>query len=115
MFLFDLVSRQSIAYLRLSESCISIAISPDEDKIVCLESPDKISLIYLHGLQSDCVSNLELPSKANHTPQGAHLVLLPAQTETEDERYLMHHGDDLSSSESNDEYAFEEEMDITSS
>ena len=115
MFLFDLVARQSIAYLRLSESCISIAISPNEDKIVCLESLDKISLIYLHGLESDWISNLELPSKANHTPQGAHLVLLPAQTETEDERYLMHHGDDLSSSESNDEYAFEEEMDITSS
>ena len=115
MFLFNLVAWQSIAYLRLSESCINIAISPHEDKIVCLESPDKISLIYLHGLESDWISNLELPSKANHTPQGAHLVLVPVQTETEDERYLMHHGDDLSSSESNDEYAFEEEMNITSS
>ena len=44
MFLFDLVARQSIAYLRLYESCVSIAISPNEDKIVCLESffPDKL-------------------------------------------------------------------------
>ena len=113
MFLFDLFQQQSIAYLR-HDSCIGMAVSPNEDKIVCLESPDKISLIDLHGVESDYISNLELPSKANHTPLGAHLVVMPAQTETEDERYLMQHGDDLSSSESNDEYAFEEEMDITS-
>ena len=114
MFLFDLVARQSIAYLRLSESCISIAISPNEDKIVCLESPDKISLIDLHGLESDWILNLELPSKANHTRQGAHLVLVPDQTKTVDEQHLMLQWDDLSSSESDDEYAFKEEMDITS-
>ena len=92
-----------------------MAVSPNEDKIICLESPDKISLVDLHGLESDWISNLELPSKVGHTPQGAHLVVMPAQTETEDERYLMQHGDDLSSSESNDEYAFEEKMLITSS
>ena len=71
MFLFDLVARQSIAYLRLSESCISIAISPNEDKIVCLESPGKMSIITLCGLESDFISNLELPSMASHAPEEA--------------------------------------------
>ena len=55
MFLFDLLAWQTIAYLRLSESCSSIAISPNEDKIVCLESPDKMSLITLRGLESDLI------------------------------------------------------------
>ena len=60
MFSFDLVARQSIAYLRLTESCISIAISPNEDKIVCLESPNKFSLINLRGVINLRVSEDEI-------------------------------------------------------
>ena len=75
MFLFDLFQDQSIAYLR-HDFCIGMAFSPNEDKMVCLESPDKISLIDLQRPEYDWISNLELPSKANHTPQGAHLVVV---------------------------------------
>ena len=44
LFLFDLANWQSIAYLK-QESCISMAISPDEKKIVCLESSGQVSVI----------------------------------------------------------------------
>ena len=59
MFLFDLVEQQPIAHFR-HDSCIRMAISPNEDKIVCLESPDKMTVITLQGLESDLVSDLEL-------------------------------------------------------
>ena len=65
LFLFDLVEWQSVAYLK-HESCISMAISPDGNKIVCLESSGQMSVIGLRGLQSDLVTNLELPLQANH-------------------------------------------------
>ena len=110
MFLFDLVARQSIAYLRLYESCRSVAISAKGDKIVCLESSNKMSLITLRGLQSDLISNLELPSMANHAPQGVRIVVAPVhQIELEDDPYLIH-GDYLVSSGSSDEYVSEDEM-----
>ena len=113
MFLFDLVARQSIAYLRLSESCISIAISPNEDKIVCLESPGKMSIITLRGLESDLISNLELPSMASHAPEGARILAAPLhQIKPEDELYFIP-GDYLGSSGSSDEYVSEDEMDNT--
>ena len=115
MFLFDLVARQSIAYLRVSESCISIAISPNEDKIVCLESSDKMSLITLRGLELDLISNLEfLPSMASQAPEGAHILVAPVhRIEYEDEPYLIP-ADYLESSGSSDEYVPEDEMDNTS-
>ena len=114
MFLFDLVARQSIAYLRLSESCISIAISPNEDKVVCFESPDKMSLITLRGLESDLISNLELPSMATHVPEGAHIYVAPLhEIEPEDEPYIIP-GDYLESSGSSDESVSEDEIDSSS-
>ena len=107
LFLFDLVEWQSIAYLK-HESCISMAISPDGNKIVCLESSGQMSVIGLRGLQSDLITNLELPLQANHVPPRACLVpsLLP-------EADLIP-GDYLTSSGSSDEYESEDEMDITS-
>ena len=73
LFLFDLVNWQSIAYLK-QESCISMAISPDENKIVCLESSGQVSVIGLSGLQSDLIKNLELPLQANHAPPRSSLI-----------------------------------------
>ena len=73
LFLFDLVEWQSIAYLK-QESCISMAISPDENKIVCLESSGQVSVIGLRGLQSDLIKNLELPLQANHAPPRSSLI-----------------------------------------
>ena len=86
LFLFDLVEWQSVAYLK-HESCISMAISPDGNKIVCLESSGQMSVIGLRGLQSDLITNLELPLQANHVPPRACLVpsLVP---EAEGDRYL---------------------------
>ena len=89
MFLFDLDAWQSIAYLRLSESCISIAISPDGDKIVCLESPSKISLINLRGLESNLISNLKLPLMASYAPEGAHILVAAHQTGPEDLQFII--------------------------
>ena len=111
LFLFDLVQRQSIAYLK-HESCISMAISPDGNKVVCLESSGQMSVIGLRGLQSDLITNLELPLQANRVPPRACLVpsLVP---EAEDDPYLIP-GDYLTSSGSSDEYESEDEMDITS-
>ena len=111
LFLFDLVEWQSVAYLK-HESCISMAISPNGNKIVCLESSGQMSVIGLRGLQSDLITNLELPLQANHEPRRECLVpsLVP---EAEADPYLIP-GDYLASSGSSDEYESEDEMDITS-
>ena len=50
VFLFDLVRWKTIAYSR-QKSIISMAVSPDEEKIICLESSGKVKLIHLHGLE----------------------------------------------------------------
>ena len=50
VFLFDFVEKKSTAYVRLeSISIISMALlSHDEDKVVCLESSGKVSVINLY-------------------------------------------------------------------
>ena len=112
MFLFDLVEQQPIAYLR-HDSCIRMAISPNEDKIVCLESSGKMSVITLHGLESDLILDLELLLRANDASPGARLVAALVQNEGEDGPYLIYE-DDLMSLESSDECASEDEISITS-
>jgi WD40 repeat protein len=61
VFLFDFVEKKSIAYVRL-ESIISMALSPDEDKVVCLESSGKVSVINLYGLKRGLPLDFKLPS-----------------------------------------------------
>ena len=60
VFLFDLVKWKSIAYAR-QESIIRMAVSPDEDKVVCLGSSAEVSIINLHGLRCGLPSNFLLP------------------------------------------------------
>ena len=68
IFLFDLCEWKSIAYVK-QESIISIAVSPDEDKIVCLQSSGKMSVVNLRGLGMGLPSNFQLPSKYRVLPK----------------------------------------------
>ncbi|XP_028407378.1 uncharacterized protein LOC114530010 isoform X2 [Dendronephthya gigantea] len=61
VFLFDLSVWKSIAYVS-QESIISMAMSPDEDKIVSLGSSGEIRMVKLFGLKYGLPPNFELPS-----------------------------------------------------
>ena len=62
VLLFDLAEWKSVAYARLQESIRAIAVSPDEDKVVCLRSSGEGGLINLHGLTCGLPSNFQLPT-----------------------------------------------------
>ena len=112
VFLFDFVEKKSIAYVRL-ESIISMALSPDEDKVVCLESSGEVNVVNLYGLERGLPPDFRLPSdlrlqRTNHEPQSR-------QTEFR-EHYFSDDDDDqmpLYSSESSDE-DIADEMHFTS-
>ena len=105
LFLFDLLLWEPIAYARL-ECTIAMAISPDEDKIVCLGSSGEVVLINLHGLNCGLPSNFQLPMdfrlpEKNCQPENTQVVLTPDQRKIEDteDKYLLH-GDDQTSESS---------------
>ena len=89
VFLFDLVEWKSIAYAR-QESIIRMAVSPDEDKVVCLGSSAQVSIINLHGLKYGLPSNFQLPSnltlpERNQKQQGRQISAPPLQEEFEED------------------------------
>ena len=108
VFLFDLLLWESVAYARL-ECTIAMAISPDEDKVVCLRSSGEIVLINLHRLKCGLPSNFQLPfdfrlPEKNCQSEKTHVILPPVQCKFEDQ--YLYDGDDQasqSSSESSDE------------
>jgi WD40 repeat protein len=112
VFLFDLVEGKSIAYVRL-ESIISMALSADEDKAVCLESSGKVSVINMYGLKRRLPPDFKLPSdfrlhaQINHEPQGTQIIAAPFQPETavDDCEFIIDDDDRMSfcSSRSSDE------------
>ncbi|XP_028407411.1 uncharacterized protein LOC114530030 [Dendronephthya gigantea] len=61
VFLFDLFVWKSIAYVSQG-SIISMAMSPDQDKIVSLGSSGEIRMVKLFGLKSGLPPNFKLPS-----------------------------------------------------
>ena len=61
VFLFDLAGWKSVAYVRC-ENIISMVVSPNEDKVVCLQSSGEVSIINLYGLKCRLSSNFQLPS-----------------------------------------------------
>jgi hypothetical protein len=110
VFLFDLVEGKSIAYVRL-ESIISMALSADEDKAVCLESSGKMSVINLYGLKRRLPLDFKLPSdfrlhaQINHEPQGTQIIAASFQPETAVDEFIIDDDDRMSfcSSRSSDE------------
>ena len=55
VFLWDLSEWRAVAYARIAngeESIISMAVSPEEDKVVCLTSCNRLTMVKLHGLKS---------------------------------------------------------------
>ena len=66
MFLWDLIDWEAVAHARITlgkESIITIAVSPEENKVVCLTSFGRLSLITLCGLQCENLSDLPLQNK----------------------------------------------------
>jgi WD40 repeat protein len=97
--LFDLVEGKSIAYVRL-ESIIDMALSPDEDKVVCLESSGKVSVINLYGLKWRLPPDFKLPSnfrlyaQINHERQATQTIAAPFQTKTAVDEFIIDDDDD---------------------
>jgi WD40 repeat protein len=93
VFLFDLLVWKSVAYAR-QESIVNIAVSPDENKVVCLRSSREVSVVNLHGLKCGLPSDFQLPSKfrfrlsdRSHEPRPRQVIspsAVPAEIEMED-------------------------------
>ena len=74
VLLRDLNDRQTVAYARITqgmESIVRVAVSPEEDKVVCLTSDSRLNLIKLCGLKCDNLSEVPLVNtnaseNANH-------------------------------------------------
>ena len=63
VFLWDLSDWNAVAYAKIAhgqKSIISMAVSPEGDKVVCLTSSNRLSVIKLHGLKSETMP-LQLP------------------------------------------------------
>ncbi len=63
VFLWDLSERKAIAFAKISqgrESIVSMAVSLEEDKVVCLTSFSRLNVIRLCGLKSTMLSKLPL-------------------------------------------------------
>ena len=104
VFLFDLLLWESVAYARL-KCTIAMAISPDEDKVVCLGSCGEVVLINLHGLKCGLHSNFQLPldsrlPEKNCHPEKTQVILPPDQYELREAgvNYLRHEDDQISQS-----------------
>ncbi len=116
VFLFDLVEWKSIAYAR-QESNIRMAVSPDEDKVVCLKSAE-VSIINLHGLKCGLPLNFQLPSnftspERNQKQQGRQISAPQLQEEYEEDFF---DDDELMSSYSSESSVEDvsDEIDFTS-
>ena len=110
VFLFDLVDWKSVAYVRC-ENIISLVVSPDEDKVVCLQSSGGVRIINLYGLKCRLSSNFQLPSnfrlqERNFEPQGMQIAA-PPQVHTEFEQ------DDFVDFISYSEYSNSSEEDVS--
>ena len=74
VLLRDLNDRQAVAYARITqemESIVRVAMSPEEDKVVCLTSDSRLKVIKLCGLKCDNLSEVPLVNtnaseNANH-------------------------------------------------
>ena len=74
VLLRDLNDRQTVAYARITqgmESIVRVAVSPEEDKVVCLTSDYRLNVIKLCGLKCDNLSEVPLANtnaseNANH-------------------------------------------------
>ena len=68
VFLFDLSAWKSVAYtVAMQESIVTMSVSPDEDKVVCLGSSGKVSVVNLHGLKHDGLSSdFQLPEDCKY-------------------------------------------------
>ena len=74
VLLRDLNDRQTVAYARITqgmESIVRVAVSPEEDKVVCLTSDSRLNVIKLCGLKCDKLSEVPLVNtnaseNANH-------------------------------------------------
>ena len=63
-FLWDLCEWKAVAFARIAqgrENILSISVSPDEDKVVCLTSSGELSVIKLCGMKSGIIPS-EFPS-----------------------------------------------------
>ena len=108
VFLFDLVRWETIAYVG-EKSIISMAVSPEEDKIICLGSSGQINLTHLHQLERSFPSHFELPSnllsvKRTDPVQGVHFRIPSVHAESEEDDFLSDQEGEMSpySSESSD-------------
>ena len=73
VFLFDLSEWKIVSYVRVAyenEHIISMAVSPNEDKAVCLTSSGRLNLIKLSGLQNNKALKFPLttPSQSHRQP-----------------------------------------------
>ena len=65
VFLWDLNDWQAVAYARITlgkESIVTMAVSPEENKVVCSTSAGRLSLITLCGLKCENLSDVPLPN-----------------------------------------------------
>ena len=63
VFLWDLNDWQAVAYARITlgkESIVTMAVSPEENKVVCSTSAGRLSLITLCGLKCENLSDVPL-------------------------------------------------------
>ena len=68
VFLWDLIDWKAVAYARITqgrESIVSIAVSPEENKVVCVTSLGRFSIIELCGL--NCAKSSGLPVRNMNT------------------------------------------------
>jgi hypothetical protein len=113
VFLFDLLVWKSVAYTR-QESVVNIAVSPDENKVVCLGSSAELNVINLQKLKYGLPSKLQLPSNFRlpdkyNEPEERQVISPPIQVGLEyknvEKEYSLDENDFMlpSSSESSDE------------
>ena len=65
VFLWDLSERKAIAFVKIvqgRESIVSMAVSPEEDKVICLTSYCRFHVIKLCGLTCAMLSKLPFPN-----------------------------------------------------
>ena len=63
VFLWDVNALQAVAHARITqgrESIIKVAVSPEEDKLVCLTSSGRFNVVKLCGLKCDKLSDVPL-------------------------------------------------------
>ena len=79
LFLYDLCERKAVAFARIAhgrENILSISVSPEEDKVVCLTSFGRVSVIKLCGLKSGIIpsefSSLSVADSQGLTRETSH-------------------------------------------